>query len=78
MRPPSAPVIEIGPDESIAEKAPEFSVLGFIFDQDMNMAPKVQLGLRAADPARHFATLGSYQESIIQHWHETLDEYLRR
>jgi phenylpropionate dioxygenase-like ring-hydroxylating dioxygenase large terminal subunit len=77
-RPASAPVIEIGPDESIAEKAPVFGVLGFIFDQDMNMTPKVQQGLKAADPTRHYATLGNYQESIIQHWHETYDEYLAR
>jgi phenylpropionate dioxygenase-like ring-hydroxylating dioxygenase large terminal subunit len=75
-RPPSAPVIEVGPDESVVEKAPVFGALGVIFDQDMDNMPKVQQGMRAADPERHHSMLGTYQEAIIQHWHKVLDKYV--
>jgi len=75
-RPPAAPVIEIGPDESIIEKAPAFGFLALIFDQDMANMPLVQAGVKAADPKRHHTQLGTYQESIIQYWHETLDKVL--
>jgi phenylpropionate dioxygenase-like ring-hydroxylating dioxygenase large terminal subunit len=77
-RPASAPVINIGPDESIAKLAPGFGALAAIFDQDMDNVPNVQLGARAADPSRNYATLGDYQESIIQHWHQVIDECLKK
>jgi phenylpropionate dioxygenase-like ring-hydroxylating dioxygenase large terminal subunit len=75
-RPPSAPVIEIGPDESVVEKAAVFGALGAIFDQDMENLVKVQQGLRAADPNEHHSILGEYQEAIIQHWHVLLDDHV--
>ncbi len=77
-RPAAAPCVEIGIDENIVEKAPEFNFLSVIFDQDMGNMPLIQAGVKAADPSRHHSTLGAYQEMIIQHWHETLDEYLAK
>ena len=77
-RPPAAPMIEIGEDESIFEKAPGFGFLGMIFDQDMGNLPLVQKGLKAADPAHPCARLGAYQEGLIQHWHELYDRDLKR
>jgi hypothetical protein len=38
--------------------------------------PLIQQGLRAADPEHAFATLGAYQEMIIQHWNDVRDKYL--
>ena len=76
-RPPSSPPVEIGVDESIYEKAPGFSFLGMIFDQDMGNLPLVQRGLKAADPAHPYARLGTYQEGLIQHWHELFDEQVK-
>jgi len=75
-RPPSSPPIEIGLNESIYEKAPAFSFLGMIFDQDMSNLPLVQRGLKAADPAKPYSRLGTYQEGLIQHWHELFDEQM--
>lgn len=75
-RPPSSPCIEIGLHETIMEKAPAFGFLALIFDQDMGNMPLIQAGVQAANPKRHHSQLGTYQEMIIQHWHETLDEYL--
>jgi phenylpropionate dioxygenase-like ring-hydroxylating dioxygenase large terminal subunit len=75
-RPPAAPVVEVGIDESIAKLATGFSFLGMIFDQDMRNLPRVQRGMRAADPARHYETLGTFQESLIQHWHELMDRFM--
>jgi phenylpropionate dioxygenase-like ring-hydroxylating dioxygenase large terminal subunit len=77
-RPTSAPCVEVGIDESIMATAPSFGFLALIFDQDMGNMPLIQAGVKAADPARHHSQLGSYQEIIIQHWHETLDEYMAR
>jgi hypothetical protein len=35
--------------------------------------PLVQKGVKAADPAQHHSMLGTFQESIIQTWHELFD-----
>jgi phenylpropionate dioxygenase-like ring-hydroxylating dioxygenase large terminal subunit len=75
-RPPSSPAIEIGLNETIAEKAPAFSFLAMIFDQDMHNMPLIQRGVQAANPAAPYSRLGSYQESMIQHWHELLDRQI--
>ena len=75
-RPPSSPLIEIGLGESIMEKASAFSFLGMIFDQDMSNMPLVQQGLKTADPAHPHSRLGSYQERLIQHWHELFDQQM--
>jgi len=75
-RPPSSPTIEVGLDEKIAAKVPAFSFLAMIFDQDMSNMPLVQRGVRAADPAHHHTELGTFQESLIQHWNELFDRYM--
>ncbi len=75
-RPPAAPLIEIGPDESVMEKATAFSFLGFVFDQDMSNMPLIQKGVRSADPTAHHSRLGRYQEILIQHWNQRFDRYL--
>ena len=72
-RPPSAPVIEIGTEETITEKAPAFSFLGYVLDQDMTNLPLVQQGMKSADPRRAYSQLGTYQESFLQHWHALID-----
>ncbi|PVX75682.1 aromatic ring-hydroxylating oxygenase subunit alpha [Paraburkholderia unamae] len=74
-RPPSAPVIELGFDETF-EGVPQLGLISHIFEQDMSNLPNIQLGLRAASDARAFATLGQYQECRISHFHETLDRYV--
>lgn len=75
-RPPSAPVIEIAPDETVYAKAPGFHILGFVFDQDMSNMPLIQKGARAADPACHHTQLGRYQEMLVQHWNALIDRYV--
>lgn len=75
-RPPSALPIEIGADETVAEGAPEFKFLAMIFDQDMNNMPRIQRGLRSSAPTIGHTNLGIYQESLIQHWHELLEEHV--
>jgi len=72
-RPPAAEPIIIGEHDSIVEKAPAYSFLAMIFDQDMSNLPLVQAGLKAADPAAPYSRLGSYQEGIIQAWNEMFD-----
>lgn len=74
-RPPSAPIIELGFDETFGS-VPELGLLAHIFDQDMSNLPNVQKGLRGADQQHAYATLGQYQECRISHFHETLDRYL--
>ncbi len=74
--PPSSPMIEIGPNESIYERAPDFGFLGYVFDQDMSNLPRVQLGSTAANPAHPRSRLGVYQEAIIQHWNAVLDDMI--
>jgi len=75
-RPPSAPAKEISADETIADEAPEFKMLAYIFDQDMSNLPRVQRGFHAVNPKAPFIRLGRYQESLIQHWHELLDKHV--
>ncbi len=77
-RPPSSPAIEIGPGETVTDKAPAFNFLAAVFDQDIANMPLVQAGLKSADPAHPHSQLGAYQEMIIQHWNDLLDRYLAR
>lgn len=74
-RPPSAPIIELGFDDRF-DAAPGFGILSHIFDQDMTNLPNIQAGMRSASGRHAHATLGRYQESRIQHFHNTLDRYL--
>lgn len=75
-RPPSSPPILVGPEETVAERAPDFHILGYVFDQDMSNMPLIQKGARAADPACHHTQLGQYQEMLVQYWNELFDRYL--
>lgn len=75
-RPPSSPAIFVGPGESVAQCAPDFHILGYVFDQDMSNMPLIQKGARAADPACHHTQLGQYQEMLVQYWNELFDRYL--
>ncbi|MDB5702315.1 MAG: Rieske (2Fe-2S) protein [Sphingomonadales bacterium] len=78
IAPPAAQIIEIGLNESIAEKAPLFSFLGMIFDQDMSNMPLIQRGMKAANPKAPFSNVGTYQEALMQHWHELIDRDIAR
>lgn len=72
--PPSAPVIEIGPDEKVFDMAPAFGFLAYVFDQDMSNMPLIQRGMHAANPKAFHSRLGAYQEMIIQHWNDVIEK----
>jgi phenylpropionate dioxygenase-like ring-hydroxylating dioxygenase large terminal subunit len=72
-RPPAAPRVEIGPEESIFAAAQDkFGFLAYIFDQDCSNLPRVQRGCHSANPDKPKTQLGLYQESIIQHWNTVM------
>ncbi len=73
-RPAPAARIDVDPGENVFELAPVFGFLGAVFDQDFENLPKVQMGARSADPERHYAQLGDYQEFVLKRFHEVLDE----
>ncbi|MET0545076.1 MAG: aromatic ring-hydroxylating dioxygenase subunit alpha [Caulobacterales bacterium] len=75
-RPPSSPTVEVSPTETIAERVPAFNFLGVIFDQDMANMPLIQKGVHSADPKQKYSMLGTYQEMIMQHWHDVLDKMM--
>ena len=66
--------VQIGPDETVFEKATAFRFLGTVFDQDYENLPRVQIGARSAAPTRHHTRLGSHQEFVIKQFHELFDE----
>ena len=74
--PPSSPAVDLGPEDSV-QTVPGFGFLGYVFDQDMSNFPMIQRGMRAADPANPHSRLGTYQESIIQHWHHVMDQMIK-
>ena len=74
QRPKPAERVEVGPDESVFEKAKAFGFLGMVFDQDFENVPRVQAGVRSASPTRAYAQLGSYQEFVVKQFHAMLDE----
>jgi nitrite reductase/ring-hydroxylating ferredoxin subunit len=74
-RPKPVPVRWLRDDESWSD-AKELPILGPVIDQDMGNMPFVQDGLVASGTGR--VQLGSYQESRIRHFHQTLDAYLAR
>jgi phenylpropionate dioxygenase-like ring-hydroxylating dioxygenase large terminal subunit len=74
-RPAPAPTRVLGPGEHFAD-VQELSYYGPIIDQDADMMPQVQKGLRASRKGR--VTLGRYQESRIRHMRRTLAEYMGR
>lgn len=74
-RPEPVPVHWLRDDEPWSD-AKEIPILGPVIDQDMSNMPYVQEGLVASATGR--VQLGSYQESRIRHFHQTLDTYLQR
>lgn len=76
VAPPPAKINHLDFDQSFTEFAPEFGPLTHIFDQDLANLPNIQLGLKFANPAFAKNTLGRYQESRIQHFHNVLDKVL--
>ena len=72
--PPSAPPVEIGPEEKVFDLAPAFGFLAYVFDQDMANMPLIQRGMHAANPRAFHSRLGAYQEMIIQHWNEVIGQ----
>lgn len=69
-RPPSAPIIEIGPDESFNDKAPNLGILSHIFDQDMGNLPMVQGGLKRDDHDHEVGKLGQVQRGLKSASHQ--------
>jgi phenylpropionate dioxygenase-like ring-hydroxylating dioxygenase large terminal subunit len=74
MPPEAAPLRVLSESENFAD-VEALSYFGPILDQDAELMPRVQQGLRSS--ARGVITLGNYQESRIRHMRETLDKYLR-
>ncbi len=74
-RPAPAPTRVLGPGEHFAD-VKELGYYGPIIDQDADMMPRVQAGLRASRKGR--ITPAAYQEIRIRHMRRTLTEYLAR
>lgn len=75
-QPPSASIVELGPDDDFTSNVPQIGVLGHIFDQDMANLPFVQKGVKSTSPRHPYITLGRYQEARIAHFHEVLGKVL--
>jgi len=74
-RPPAAPLRKLTADQRWSN-VEELSYFGAILDQDFDMMPQVQRGLRASRTRQ--VLLSTYQESRIRHMRQTLDEYVER
>jgi len=74
-RPPPAPVVKLGIDDSYTT-VPEFAATGlaFVLDQDTENFFRQRAGIKASP--RGGQTLGNYQEVRIRRLHMTVDEYL--
>ena len=72
-KPPTAPTRVLDAHERFAD-VPELSYYGPILDQDADMMPRVQRGLRANRNGK--VTLSNYQEIRIRHMRQTLAEYM--
>ena len=71
-RPPAAELVELDFDQPVSS-VPEMGIMATVFDQDFSNIPLVQLGLAStADPEAE-VTLGLYQESRIQAFHDMID-----
>jgi len=55
---------------------PELSYFGPVLDEDQDIMPRVQRGLRAT--RKPSVSLGVYQESRIRHFRRTLEDYVPR
>ncbi len=75
-RPPPAPVVKLGLDDSYTS-VPGFDPgLAFIYDQDTGNLRRQRDGVKAA--RKPGQTLGNYQEFRIRRFHKTLDTYLTK
>jgi len=74
-KPPPAPTRVLGPHEKFGDVA-ELSYYGPVIDQDADMMPRVQRGLRGNRNGK--MTLGAYQEIRIRHLRQTLAEYMNQ
>jgi phenylpropionate dioxygenase-like ring-hydroxylating dioxygenase large terminal subunit len=72
-RPPPAPIHWLEDHETFSD-APELSMLGKVFDQDLFNMPRVQLGLEAS--FKPGVTLGNYQESKVRWLHQKLNDWI--
>jgi phenylpropionate dioxygenase-like ring-hydroxylating dioxygenase large terminal subunit len=72
-RPPSAPIVEVGPNDSF-ETVPGIGKMGLVADQDGEQLEAVQRGMH--NLASGQLTLTRYQEARIRHYHRTLESYL--
>lgn len=72
-KPPNAPVHFLEEHETFAD-APELSMLGKVFNQDLFNMEKVQRGLETT--RKPGITLGNYQESKIRWLHAKLDAWV--
>jgi phenylpropionate dioxygenase-like ring-hydroxylating dioxygenase large terminal subunit len=71
--PPPAKLRVLADGERFAD-VPELSYYGPVLDQDADMMPRVQQGLRSS--RKGVVTLSGYQESRIRHMRQTLAEYM--
>ena len=76
-RPPPAPVIRLGIDDSYT-RVPEFAATGlaYVLDQDTENFYRQRAGMKAS--RKPGQTLGNYQEVRIRHLHRRVDDYLER
>ncbi len=74
--PPKGPeMFRIGDDRPFSDAAHLIgAALAGIFDQDMENLPFVQQGMKASH--NKVVELGSYQESRVRHFHQTIDKYI--
>ena len=72
-RPEPAPRRWLEADEKWSD-VPELSYFGPVLDEDQEIMPRVQRGLRAS--RKSSVSLGVYQESRIRHFRKTLEEYV--
>jgi phenylpropionate dioxygenase-like ring-hydroxylating dioxygenase large terminal subunit len=72
-RPPSAPIIQIGPDDSFAKVA-ALGSLGLVLQQDAQHLPAVQRGMKNLRDG--LVSPSEYSEVRIRHYHKTLEAYL--
>ena len=73
--PPPAPRRFLEPHENWSD-VPELSYFGPVLDEDQEIMPRVQRGLRSS--RKRTVTLGRYQESRIRHFRQTLETYVPR
>ena len=71
-RPPSAPVLKLGPEDSFMDLG--LGEVGVLFQQDAEQLPAVQRGMH--NLASGMLTVSEYLEVRIRHYHQTLDHYL--